>query len=460
TGICLGAFIFTAAAVTLGMIFIRMSGRMSAKAVIGGAVTVILILPAVFSANHDMRLLAGFSAFASYIVWITSAFGLMPKSDFGMAVSCLSGVFFRPFSRFGDVFRATSGGIRNGAGKKMLAAALGLVAAVPLTVVVLINLAMADRNFMDLFDRMTSSWSDALWADCISAVLGLLAAMYLFGLLSSSRLSFVREREAKHFVPAGFTLSLTIPLMICYILFFAVQIPYYLSAFGGVLPEGYSFSEYAVSGFFELIRVAVINATICLGVTVFADGKIIRRVTVTVLGAMTLILLATAASKLCLYIDTYSLTRKRVYAGIALVFIAAFFILMILRQYLDRLRLTACSLILCALFSVTMTFPDWDGIIAKSLLGRAVDGNQSDLTAIADLSNSPMVNECLIEVWHEGEWPVSRAAENSLSIRAKMYRIHDADPETPLETVLEFNAAEYRSRDILYSIYPQSDPTV
>ena len=455
SGACLGAFVFTAAAAALGIFFLRSSGKLTAKSFAGAVITTALALPMLFSANYEMRLLAGFSAFASYIVWMTVSFGLVPESDFGSLISYLSGVFFRPFSRFGDVYRALAGGVRGGAGKRILAAALGLTAAIPLSFIVLVNLARADRNFGDLINDALNDIADAAFTNIVSVTFGILVAMYLFGLLSASRLAFRTEREPKRFVPAGFTLSLTIPLMLCYAAFFAVQTPYYLSAFGGILPAGYSFSEYAVSGFFELVRVAVINAAVCIGVTLFADGKAVRRVTVTILGAMTLILLATAASKLYLYIEAYSLTRKRVYAAIGMTFIALFFILLILRQYIGSLRLTAAALILSALFSAAMTFPDWDGMIAGRLLDRAVDGRQSDLTAVSDLSDSPKVTECLIAARNGGDWSVSRAAEDILETRFQKFRDHDTVSRTPLETVLEFNIAEYASRKAVYEFFGQ-----
>ena len=453
SGACLGAFIFTLAAVALGICFIGSAGKLTAKALIGGAVTLILAAPTLFSANYDMRLLAGFSAFASYIVWITYSFGLMPDSDFGGMASILSGVFARPFSRFADVWRAVGGGMRDGAGKKLLTSLLGLTTAVPLTFIVLINLAQADEVFENKLDELVGNISDRMIVNTVSVMLGILVAMYLFGLLSASRSSAAPKKEQKRFIPAGFALSLTIPLMLCYAAFFAVQLPYYLSAFGGVLPDGYSFSEYAVKGFFELVRVAVINAAVCLAVTLFADGRAVRRSVVTILGVMTLILLATAASKLYLYIDAYSLTLKRVYAAIALIFIAVFFILMIIRQYTDRLRLTAAALILCALFSVTMTFPDWDGVVAGSLIDKAMDGAQSDLTAAETLSRSPKVTESLIRAAEDGSRALSEAAIIQLNNRKMTFDASVSDQNTVLDRIICFNIGEYMSYGMIKDYY-------
>lgn len=451
SGACLGAFVFAAAAAALGLFFLRASGRLTISSAAGGIITVLLALPMLFSPSWEMRSLAGVSAFVSYIIWITGSFSLMPRGDFGQAASVLSGVFVRPFSRFGDVFLALAGGIKNGVGKKLLTVLLGLIAAAPLAVIVMINLCSADIVFAGRVDNLLDSISDTIFVNIVSVFLGIFVAMYLFGLLSASRDAKAIEREPKRFIPAGFTLSLTIPLMICYTAFFAVQLPYYLSAFGGVLPDGYSFSEYAVSGFFELIRVAVINGAVCLVITVFADSKAVRRAVVTVLGVMTLILLSTAASKLYLYIDAYSLTRKRVYAGIALIFIAVFFIILILKQYINSIRLTAASLILCALFSVTMTFPDWDGVIAESMLVRVMDGKLSDLTEISSLSDSPKTVSCIISAYENGEWAASEAAKTVLTGKKESLRVMDevnGDP-TPIESVLSFNISEYRAKKMI-----------
>ena len=99
-------------------------------------------------------------------------------------------------------------------------------------------------------------------------LVGLPVSFLLFGVIFGAVSSKGKLRtdealyEAKNgkmrFAPPALVCAFTAPILIVYVLFFFSQLGYFISAFGGVLPDGYSYSGYARQGFFELCGVAVL----------------------------------------------------------------------------------------------------------------------------------------------------------------------------------------------------------
>ncbi len=132
---------------------------------------------------------------------------------------------------------------------------------------------------------------------------------------------------------------LTVLFSLCgvYLIFIAVQIKYLFSAFWGTLPSGFSYAEYARSGFFELCRIAVINLCILLASNTFCrrekkESKLLRISNILV-ALLTLLLLTTAAAKTGLYMFVYGLTVKRVLVSVFLLWIAVVFVCVIIQQF-------------------------------------------------------------------------------------------------------------------------------
>ncbi len=75
------------------------------------------------------------------------------------------------------------------------------------------------------------------------------------------------------FAPRSTVLTALFVLCAVYLLFISMQAKYLFGAFWGALPEGFSYSEYARQGFFELCRVAAINIVILLAANVMSRAQ-------------------------------------------------------------------------------------------------------------------------------------------------------------------------------------------
>jgi len=121
---------------------------------------------------------------------------------------------------------------------------------------------------------------------------------------------------------------------------------YLFSAFAGVLPSGFNYSEYARQGFFDLCGVASINLVILAFTYSFARRGVSEypkalRVLTGLLSVMTELLVVTAVSKMLFYIDAYGLSRLRVYTLWFLVLLFVVFAILIAWHVRPYIRVRA-----------------------------------------------------------------------------------------------------------------------
>lgn len=188
-------------------------------------------------------------------------------------------------------------------------------------------------------------------------------------------MSRVLDRESwnaftirRRFLPLAVSGAMLIPLLLVYGLFFFSQWPLYTSAFTGVLPRGWTYADYAREGFFQLCAVCAINGLLYLFVSLFTkvgQGRGFCRALLTVLCLCSLILAATAFSKMVLYVRAYGLTPKRVYSSWAMVLLTAAFLLALLGAYWKKLNIPrALFLLLVCMFGL-LCLCDTNAVIAE-----------------------------------------------------------------------------------------------
>ena len=328
------------------------------------------------SANGLIRFLAFCFAAVYYAMW---AFALNNPEwkGFGESAShsVCEAVFGVPKRNFTACPKAACGIFRRKSGAKNVGyAVIGLVLSVPITVVVCVLLMSADGGFEDMLGRIFDSISlTEFWLFLVGLPVSFLLFGVIFGAVSAKGKLRTDEAlyEAKngkmHIAPPALVCAFTAPILIVYVLFFFSQLGYFISAFGGVLPEKFSASEYARRGFFELCAVAVINLAVIAAVNAFCrrDEKNTALKTVTViLSVFTLILIATAESKMLLYIDRFGLTSKRVYTSWAMFILAAVFVLIIISRF-KKFRAASVGAAVITIASLLLCFCNADGLIAR-----------------------------------------------------------------------------------------------
>ncbi len=111
-----------------------------------------------------------------------------------------------------------------------------------------------------------------------------------------------------------------------YSLFFVLQARYLFGAFTGVLPQGFTASQYAVQGFWELCRVVLLNFGVLAVAARFSRSPLRSRPVLKFLALALMVssglFVAVAASKMALYVGRFGLTCSRLLASWFMVVLA------------------------------------------------------------------------------------------------------------------------------------------
>lgn len=314
----------------------------------------------------------------------------------------LKSVFSVPFSGFGYATKALKTGKKSGI-RTVLLVILGLIVTVPLTLIIFSLLSSADESFGRVIGDFFENF-DFNIVFVFELILAIPVGFYLFGLVFSNvkkiKANLITDewydmrRENMRFLPTVTAYAAVTPIVILYIVFVFLQADYFFSAFGGTLPAAFSYSEYARQGFFELFRVAIINLFVIAALTLFsknrADGKkpLALRIYTAVLAVLTLLILVTAFSKMALYIKYCALTWKRVYVSWFLILLAVFFIVIIIKQFREKLCIANVMSVVFTLLFAVLCFGNIDGQIARYNIWRFTEyGERVDLEALYQLSD-------------------------------------------------------------------------
>lgn len=320
------------------------------------------------------------------------------KTSNWLAFDLLNALFVLPWGNFLRLPAALFSGLRALRARRAAAqpgearakrrrvwAVLGGVCAAGLCLCIVLPLLMAaDDAFAGLFEQLAASlgrllqvWDVRLWDELLARVLlAVPTGLYLYGLAYGcvrGRRACVYEKSEVCAVQRGMRVApratvATALACLCavYLLFLSLQARYWFGAFLGVLPEGFSYAEYARQGFFELCRVAAVNIGILLLANIAsrvpAGRDRILRLFNGALSLLTLLLLATAAGKMALYISAYGLTVRRVLASVFLLWLALVFACILLRQFRFVPLVRAAVLSGAVLFSLLCALPVEDAI--------------------------------------------------------------------------------------------------
>ena len=227
---------------------------------------------------------------------------------------------------------------------------LGIVISIPALLIIVPILSQADTGFRSLvaaiLDLLGADFRILIWR----GIVGILLGAFMFGTLYGGVYKrHVKEEECIRFheesgrvfrfVPDIAVLTFGIIVSAVYVLFIGLQARYLFSAFFGILPEAYTYAQYARQGFFELCVIALLNASFLTAMNGCAKtprrknrGLLLEN---GILGALTLLLLATAASKLGMYIVAYGFTVKRCISSVFLIWLFLVFILVLIYQKKD-----------------------------------------------------------------------------------------------------------------------------
>lgn len=242
----------------------------------------------------------------------------------------------------------TSKGEKKVVGKVML----GLLCAIPVLIIVVPLLISSDDAFSGMMSSIFSNSGNA-FLTVLKVVFGAIVSMFVISYgfsLKYNRTAKTRESQFKG-IESVCIISFLSAIALCYLLYLFSQLAYFFSAFSGFLPnDKITYAEYARKGFFEMCVIAVINLGVVFLSMLLAkkqNGKVNVgiRMTATFISVFTLIIIATAISKMVLYINEFGMTVLRVTTSAFMIFLAVVFIAVILRIYVNKINIVKTALI-------------------------------------------------------------------------------------------------------------------
>jgi len=256
--------------------------------------------------------------------------------------------------------------------------------AVVLVAVFLPLFATADAAFAHLLDVVTPVESadrpltrTALWFGLVTLGGALIYA-------DSARPAHATTRRLER-------VELTVPLTILVGLF-AVFVAFQLTTlYGGndyvLKTSGVTYAEYARSGFAQLIAAAALTLAVIAAAARYSPDSTLRRALLGALIVLTLVILASAYTRLHIYEDAYGFTRLRLAADAAILWLAALFVLVLAAGLTNRHRwLPRAVLALSATGVLAFAVSNPDARIAERNIDRYERTGRIDLYMLRHLS--------------------------------------------------------------------------
>ena len=395
-----------------------------------------------------------------FVYWVCSFAGtrLENKISIYFLSDMLHQLFVTPFCNFTGCFAGVRQiFVNNKKGKGVLSGVIGVLFFLPVLILVVSLLINADAAFESLMDKIQFTITENMILLLRDIILGLPVACYLYGLVYGNRYRrnagnrTVESVDAVvgtfRFVPDIAGYSALTALSLVYAIFFLAQTAYLFSAFQDSLPYSMTYAEYARRGFFELCAVSGIN----LGV-IAAAHLIVKRDKIKILKAetavlciFTIALIATAMSKMAMYIDYYGLTRLRVYTSWFMILLLVLFVIILLRQF-RSFNGTRIAAIGCICLFMLLCYGNVDGMIAKYNIDRYQAGTLKDLDvkAFSELSDGAV--PYLYDLYSETTDPGMKAKLKE-AIKRPLYSAYDFN-----DSFRDFNLQSYKANKLRQKI--------
>jgi hypothetical protein len=221
-----------------------------------------------------------------------------------------------------------------------------------------------------------------------------LTAIFLYAGLKSEDKQLLSDGEPiiKHwlgFIEAAIVLGL---VSLLFLIFVIIQFRYFFGGEVNIGVEGYTYSEYARSGFTQLIIVACGSLLMILGLGMLTQRETIWKKRAysglcVWLALLVMVILVSAYQRLMLAIDWHGFSRLRVFPRVFLVWVGILFAAIIVLEVLGRERHFALAgMLSCFGFAITICSMNVDSAIAQYNIYRTIEGKHFNVNYLTTLS--------------------------------------------------------------------------
>lgn len=309
-----------------------------------------------------------------------------------------------PFIHLGEYWRkrkgAKAGKAQNSNVRYIM---VGVACALPVLMVLIGLLSSADQIFSGLVGDMFAFCLEQMVFSPNVLLAALLFLMgfwgsycFLSALCQQSMPEWNRKGRKRNPVAAITFLSMVTAV---YLLFCGIQAVFLFTG-GRLLPEGYTYAEYARQGFFQLMFVCLFNFLLVIScLAVFRRNRLLQALLLVFCGC-TYVMIASSAYRMVLYISTYHLSFLRVLVLWFLALLAVLLAGVALQIRKEGFGLFRYCMAAVTGFYLVFSFGRVDAVVASYNVARLGEGiSYLDIDYLASLSVDavPALSQCRLE---------------------------------------------------------------
>ncbi len=371
----LGALIFFEAALVCGIVYLIKQGVRFKGINIAYAV-VIALYPVSFILS-DNAVVKGFGALFAvllYMYWMYSACAELKGCRQRFLGDALRSTFVNPFKNFIAFPLAIFKPAKDAKNKVIRYVLVGLVVTIPFTAVIAALLLSSDEAFRNLIG--IENIADEIGEFLLRFIFAIPVAMIIFSVFVTS----IRDKEAVKAMKSSrkdgrmnhiIFVTAFVPVILVYGMFFVSQFAYFTSAFKSILPEEFTYAEYARQGFFELCAVVAINILMVVLTMLLCKKKenghysLGVKLMVSVLSLCSVALVAISVAKMIMYTSAYGLTHKRIYTLWFTVLMFFLVVILFVKILAPKFRFWTVAVSTFMIMFFLLSFSNVDMLIAK-----------------------------------------------------------------------------------------------
>ncbi len=279
-------------------------------------------------------------------------------------------LFTLGFGEMGSAGNGLKGALKKSGtvGQKTIAVLSGLGIAIPVLLIIVPLLVRADAAFEAVLNQLPKFSFPEL---VVTVLLGAGATCVLYtrgAALRHCEKSGAWRREQKKLAPLTVNTILG-AVGVVYSVYLVSQLAYFTGGLAGILPDGYTFAEYARRGFFEMAVLCAVNLSIIIFSLWVVKRKektpLSTRLFCLFIGVMTLFFVVTASAKMIMYIDSYGLTRLRLLTQIIMIYMGIVTVLVSVRLFVPKLPYMKAIILAALIIGAVVSWADVDTQVAR-----------------------------------------------------------------------------------------------
>lgn len=256
---------------------------------------------------------------------------------------------------------------------------VGILIALPLLFLVVGLLSSADL----LFGSVTKGIYEIIFSSDIFYVslFACLSALFCFCVIYGSGYQAAKQQNSDERKKAAAAILVTVLSLLCavYLVFCGIQVMYLFAGGWFMLPETFTYAEYARQGFFELLAVTVINLLIMVVAGATFEDTRVTRILLTILTACTFCMIGSAGYRMVLYIGAYNLTFLRLAVLLFLAMDALVLGGMILSVYRKQFPIFGYCVVVVTVCYLVFAYARPDYLIASYHVNHEAQLTEEDL---------------------------------------------------------------------------------